>query len=254
MSRKSLFIAAAIAGFVNMAYAQGNCSTATFQDLTLFGGKILNIAATTHSNLSLQVSTLPNFYAKNVTNLDACEVLVTYTHPGYNDTINTVVWLPSAEHWTGRFLGEGGGGWATGAEDSAPLVQAASEGFAVASTDGGHAPSAQPAEWALSSPGNLNWPLVQDFAATSLDEAATLGKAVVKAYYGRAASYSYWNGCSQGGRQGHMMAQRYPEQYDGILATASAIYWGQIMMEFFWPQAIMNDLGTYTSLAIGSRH
>jgi hypothetical protein len=41
-----------------------------------------------------------------------------------------------------------------------------------------------------------------------------------------------------------MMAQRYPEQYDGILATAAATNWGQIMMEFFWPQAVMNDIGT----------
>jgi hypothetical protein len=244
VSQRSIFIAFAIAGFVKMTLAQTTCSSAAFKDLTLFGGRILNVATTTHTNLSLEVTTLPNFYAKNVTNLDACEVLVTYTHPGYNDTINTVIWLPSAEQWTGRFLGEGGGGWATGAEDSAPLIQAASEGFAVVSTDGGHGPLSQPAEWALSSPGNLNWPLVQDFASTSLDDAATLGKAVVKAYYGKAPSYSYWNGCSQGGRQGHMMAQRYPEQYDGILATAAATNWGQIMMEFFWPQAVMNDIGT----------
>jgi hypothetical protein len=79
-----------------------------------------------------------------------------------------------------------------------------------------------------------------------------MGKAVVKAFYGRVPSYSYWNGCSTGGRQGHSMAQRCPEQYDGILATASGFHGGRIMMEFFWPQAIMDDLGVESSLVVKS--
>jgi hypothetical protein len=240
---KSLVFALAFVGFTNMALAQGQCLPASFQDISLFGGKVLHVETYVHSELSVQVVAGQNHYAKNVTNLDACEVVVTYTHPGYNDSINVTVWLPSAEHWTGRFLGAGGGGWSTGVEDNATFPWAASEGFAVASTDGGHAQVGGPESWALLSPGNLNWALLQDFASTSLDDAATLGKQVVKAFYGKFPNYSYWNGCSTGGRQGHMMAQRYPEQYDGILATAAGFNWGQLMVEFFWPQAVMNDLG-----------
>ncbi|KAH7385558.1 feruloyl esterase-like protein B precursor [Phaeosphaeria sp. MPI-PUGE-AT-0046c] len=229
------------------ALALASCDSATFKQLSLFGGKIQNIATVSHSGLSLQIPYAQNYYAKNVTNLDACEVAITYTHPGYNDVINTVVWLPTPDHWTGRFLGNGGGGWSAMVEDNATLAWAASEGFAVVTTDGGHIGGAGPEEWALLSPGNLNWNLLTDFASTALDDAATLGKAVTKAYYGKAPDHSYWNGCSQGGRQGYMMAQRYPEQYDGILATAPAVGYGQIFMQFYWAQAVMNDLGEYPS-------
>jgi homoserine acetyltransferase len=233
-----------------MALAQGQCNPSIFRDLSLFGGKILHVETQIHLNYSVPVIDGQNHYAKNVTNLDACEVFVSYTHPGYNDKINAVVWLPSPETWTGRFMGAGGGGWTTEVEDNTTLPWAASEGFAVVSTDGGHAQFAGPEEWALISPGNLNWMLLQDFASTSLDDAATLGKQIVKSFYGKVASYSYWNGCSTGGRQGHMMAQRYPEQYDGILATAPAINWAQIMMGFYWPTAVMNDLGTHHSMML----
>jgi hypothetical protein len=231
-----------------MALAGGQCSPSTFQNLSLFGGKILHLETQAHSNYSVAVVDGQNHFAKNVTSLDACEVIVSYTHPGYNDRINVVLWLPSSKTWTGRFMGAGGGGWSTGVEDNTTLPWAASEGFAVVTTDGGHGQLAGPDDWALVSPGNLNWIALQDFASTSLDEATMLGKQVVKAFYGKAASYSYWNGCSQGGRQGHMMAQRYPEQYDGILATAAAVNWAQIMMDFYWPIAVMNDLGTCTLL------
>lgn len=224
-----------------------SCAPSTFQNITLFGAEILNVGSQTYRNLSFNVPVGQNHYAKNLTGLDVCEVIVTYTHPGYNDIINTTVWLPSSENWSGRFLGAGGGGWRTGA-DNATLAWAASEGFAVVSTDGGHAPAATIDEWALTSPGNVNWALLQDFSSISLDDAATLGKAAVRAYYGKAPTYSYWNGCSTGGRQGHMMAQRYPEQYDGILATASAKSWGEMLMQEFWPQAVMSDLGSYVKV------
>ncbi|KAI8934416.1 hypothetical protein NX059_009151 [Plenodomus lindquistii] len=240
---------ALLPGIISSASA-AQCEPSTFQNLTLFGGKVLDVKTVVHFNLSLDVPTEQNHFPKKVTGLDACEVLIKYTHPGYNDTINTVVWLPAARDWTGRFLGAGGGGFVTGAESNTTLPWAASEGFAVVTTDGGHA--AEDAlnieKWGMSSPGNVNWPLLQDFASTALDDAATLGKAAAQVYYGRRPNFSYWNGCSLGGRQGYQMAQKYPEQYDGILATAPAIYWNELMMQLFWPQAVMNDLGEYPSL------
>jgi hypothetical protein len=228
-------------GLFKLILAQDGCTASTFQDISLFGGQILHITAQSHANLSFTAPAEQNHYAKNITNLNACEVTITYTHPGYNDTINTSVWLPSAENWTGRFMGAGGGGWATGPETNTTLPWAASEGYAVVATDGGHV--SQDITWSQVSPGNVNWVLLQDLASTAIDDAATLGKAVAKAYYGKAPTYSYWNGCSQGGRQGYMMAQRYPEQYDGILATAPAIYWNELMMQLFWPQVVMNEHG-----------
>lgn len=224
-----------------------SCTPSQFQNLTLFGASALAFNTYTHLNISLNVPNEQNHYAKNVTGLDVCEVTITYTHPGYNDAVNTIIWLPRPSKWSGRFLGAGGGGWVTGASNST-LAWAASEGFAIATTDGGHAAESPVSDWALLSPGNVNWPLLQDFASTTLDETATLGKGVVEAYYGTKPTYSYWNGCSTGGRQGHMMAQRYPKQYDGILASASAFQWGQMLMQEGWPQAVMNELSKQITL------
>ncbi|KAL5593467.1 hypothetical protein FOBRF1_012569 [Fusarium oxysporum] len=166
-----------------------------------------------------------------------------YTHPGWNDTINTYVTLP-VSGWNGRFVGVGGGGWSTG--DLPDLAQPASNGYAAVTTDGGHLlANRQELDWALDSTGNLNWPALQNFAAVSLDDAATLGKAVTAAYYGKKPRYSYWNGCSTGGRQGHMMAQRYPTQYNGVLATASAFNWDKFVTSEYWPQVVMHKLDYY---------
>jgi hypothetical protein len=241
IQRSSTFTLAALALFKAIT-GQETCFSSTFQDISLFGGQVLHITTASHTNLSFSAPAEQNHYPKNVTDLSACEVTITYTHPGYNDTIHTSVWLPSPSTWTGRLLGAGGGGWSAGPETNTTLPWVASEGFVAVSTDGGH--RGQDISWSLVSPGNVNWVLLQDLASISLDDAATLGKAVAKAYYGRAPSYSYWNGCSQGGRQGYMMAQRYPEQYDGILATAPAIYWNELMMQLFWPQVVMNEHGT----------
>jgi hypothetical protein len=193
-----------------------------------------------------------------------------YTHPGWNDVINVEIWLPLDE-WNGyvstvklpkllrilvlkltfgksRFQGTGGGGYQTG-DGASALVSAVHDGYSAASTDGGHpsetADIAAPAHWALLSPGNLNLPLLQDFAAVALADMTLLGQAVTESYYGEKPAYSYWTGCSTGGRQGLMLAQRYPELYDGIVALAPAINWDTFLVTEYWPQQIMNQLGVY---------
>ncbi|KAI4932447.1 hypothetical protein J4E85_002845 [Alternaria conjuncta] len=240
--RRSLISLISILGFLTCpAFGEPVCKASSFQNLELPGGKILDISTKAHTNLSFQAPAEQNHYATAVTDLNACEVIITYTHPGSNDTIHTVVWLPSPEKWTGRLLGAGGGGWAAGPETNTTLPWAASEGFVTVATDGGHI--GQDISWSLTNSGKVDWVLLEDLASISLDDAATLGKAVIHSYYGKAPSYSYWNGCSQGGRQGYMMAQKYPNQYDGILAVAPAIYWNELMMQLFWPQVVMNENG-----------
>ncbi|KAM0296006.1 hypothetical protein ACHAPM_010510 [Fusarium culmorum] len=178
--------------------------------------------------------------------INVCKVVVQYTHPGWNDTINAYVWLPVSD-WNERFVGVGGGGWSTG--DITDLGPPASKGYAAVTTDGGHSMKNRGGmDWALTSSGRVNWPLLQNFAAVALDDAATLGKAVTEAYFGKAPKYSYWNGCSTGGRQGHMMAQRYPTQYNGVLAAASAFNWDRFIVSEYWPQLVMHNLGYYPPL------
>ncbi|KAL2802512.1 Tannase/feruloyl esterase [Aspergillus granulosus] len=218
------------------------CTSNQFASLTLPNINVLSVDTTVaHTWVGKLTNAFPS--TKNVST-EVCQVTVTYTHPGWNDTINTWVWLP-IESWNHRFVGMGGGGWVTG-EQSA-LGQPVAEGYAAVSTDGGHLASAGTASWALASQGNLNWPLLQDFSAVALDEAASLGKLATRLFYGSPPKYSYWNGCSTGGRQGHMMAQRFPEQYDGILATAPAINWDRFIPAEYWPQLVMQLLDYYPS-------
>jgi feruloyl esterase len=126
------------------------------------------------------------------------------------------------------------------------MVPAISQGYAAVSTDGGHDALSQTTDsWALLSPGNVNLHALQNFASVALNDMTVLGKQLTEAYYGRLISRSYWSGCSSGGRQGLMMAQRYPDAYDGILAQAPAVNWAEFIPAMFWPQWIMHQIGYF---------
>lgn len=101
--------------------------------------------------------------------------------------------------------------------------------------------------------------MLQNFASRALDDMANLGKEVVKAFYGNPPKYSYWNGCSTGGRQGLIQAQRFAENFNGILAIAPAInwdtflpveQWGQLLMskEKYWPSICETDAITAAAI------
>jgi hypothetical protein len=123
--------------------------------------------------------------------------------------IHIEVWLPR-DTWNGRYRGEGGGGYA-GQVSYAGLAEGIRRGYATASTDTGH-PASAGGSFSLNQDRTLNTQLIGDFAERSLRELANKAKALIKAYYGMAPRYSYWNGCSTGGRQGLMAAQRFPEE------------------------------------------
>jgi hypothetical protein len=169
-----------------------------------------------------------------------CDVSIVLTHPGVGDRVTVRVWLP-LQAWNGRFQGLGGGGYVMGGWD-ADLAGGVKLGYAIATTDGGHdANVSNPATWALGADGHVNQELLKNFASRSLHDMAVAGKAVTAQYYGRRANYSYWMGCSTGGRQGLMNAQRYPTDYDGIIATAPAINWDRFIVGDIWPQVVMAE-------------
>ncbi|KXT09429.1 hypothetical protein AC579_2522 [Pseudocercospora musae] len=180
--------------------------------------------------------------------IDFCNVTVSYTHPGIGDSIRINVWLPLDERdWTGRFLGQGGGGWCAGNEGA--LSAGVSLGFASANTDSGHSffgdfgfRSLNSSDWGLLSPGNVNLHLLQNFGYRSLDEMTQIAKAITEHYYDKKIARSYWNGCSTGGRQGLVLAQRYPKLYDGILAAAPAINWVTFLVTEHYAHVKMHEL------------
>jgi hypothetical protein len=100
-------------------------------------------------------------------------------------------------------------------------------------------------QWALPANGTINEDYVRNFADRSLLELGLLGKSVLKSYYGQEPIYSYWSGCSGGGRQGYVLAQEYPGLFDGIAAGAPALYWDEFFVEGYWAQQLMNERDVY---------
>ncbi|CAI7665119.1 unnamed protein product [Penicillium viridicatum] len=215
---------------------------------TVFGAEILNLSANPVLNYSTEVS--DQYYFNNpsisVRNIDYCNITVTYTHPGQNDTINVETWLPM-KNWNGRLQATGGGGYVAGRFflSYTAMAGALGNGYAATTTDGGIGSSLIPDPWALNSPGNVNLYALQDFASVSLNDQAIIAKELIKDFYGQPAEYSYFTGCSQGGRQGMMLAQRYPDAYDGIAAAAPAFNWARLFPAVVWPQVMMELTGQF---------
>ena len=142
-----------------------------------------------------------------------CRVAATLK-PTSDSQIDMEVWMP--ENWNGKFQFVGGGGWA-GVISYPAMATALNEGYATASTDTGH--KGGNANFAIGHPEK-----VTDFAYRAVHESTLKAKAVLTSFYDRGPRFSYWNGCSTGGRQGLMAAQRYPEDFDAIIAGAPANY------------------------------
>jgi feruloyl esterase len=134
--------------------------------------------------------------------------------------VNFEVWLPT-EGWNGKFHTSGNGGMA-GSISYGAMATALNRGYAAASTDTGHVrgDGGFDANWALNRPD-----LIEDFGHRSIHLTAVHGKAISEAFYGDAPNYAYYVGCSKGGQQGMMEAQRYPEDFDGLVVGDPAHMW-----------------------------
>jgi hypothetical protein len=188
---------------------------------------------------SLAMVALPNTTIESAkidaNNANVCRVTAITTHPPAGDKVRIWVAIPMS-NWNGRFIGTGGGGFVGGSE--AGVNQPIALGYAGGATDTGHAGGS--GSFAMDPTGNLDWQLVRDNAHVGIHEMTVTGKALTQALYNAAPKYSYFNGCSTGGRQGLMEAQRYPEDYNGIVSAAPAINWPKLMMQSVWSTAVMN--------------
>ena len=146
-----------------------------------------------------------------------CEVHATIS-PVAGSRIGAIYRLPA--NWNGKVLGIGGGGFA-GNLSIAAATNGLSRGYAVIQNDMGHESTAalDPA-FAIKAPGQPNVEGIIDFGHRATHLATTVGKSLVTNYYGRPPQHAYWQGCSTGGRQGLAEIQRYPDDYDGVIAGA----------------------------------
>lgn len=136
--------------------------------------------------------------------------------PTEQSVINAELWLP-AENWNGKYMAVGNGGWAGSIQDVDDMQVALRRGYATAGSDNGSAFEEPNGMFALGKPERL-----VDFAWRALHDMTTTSKTLIREAYSQPAELSYYKGCSTGGRQGLLAAQRFPADYDAIIAGAPA--------------------------------
>src|SRR5580704_13137672 len=157
--------------------------------------------------------------------------------PSTDSEIKFEVWMPTA-NWNSKFMGVGNGGMA-GSISYASMAAVNSRGYATSSTDTGHEGPNNDGSYALG-----HREKVIDFGYRAVHEMTVDAKLIIAAHYGRAPALSYWSGCSTGGRQALTEAQRFPADYNGIIAGAPANFLTHLQASSVWKaQAIHKNPG-----------
>jgi feruloyl esterase len=131
-------------------------------------------------------------------------------HPSADSDIRVELWLPEGHAWNGKFLGTGNGGYSSNLSYD-QMAEAVARGYAVGGSDTGH--QGDDLSFGVGHPEKI-----RDWAYRSTHLLAQSGRALVSAFYGRQAAHAYFSGCSTGGQQALSEAQRYPDDFDGIIA------------------------------------
>jgi feruloyl esterase len=217
-------------GFTSRAALAQTCEKLT--DL-----KLANTTITSAQPVAAGAFTPPTGSAVPFKELPAFCRVTGVIKPTADSDIKFEVWMPGAG-WNGKFQGIGNGGFA-GTITYVGLAGAVARGYAAASTDTGHATT--DAGWALG-----HKEKIVDYGYRAVHEMTEKAKSIINAFYGKGPKRSYFASCSNGGRQALMEAQRYPNDYDGLIAGAPANYFTQILSGFAWNmQATMNDPASY---------
>jgi feruloyl esterase len=169
-------------------------------------------------------------------NISVC--LVTFTlKPTADSDIRVELWLP-VKDWNGKYMAVGNGGW-SGSINHGAMATALRRGYAVSATDTGHEGGS--ASFALGHPEKLI-----DYAYRSEHEMTITSKKILAEYYGKPQRLAYWYGCSAGGKQGLKEAQKYPDDFDGIVAGSPAANWTGRAFQAIWSaQAVHLDEASF---------
>ncbi|KAI1307761.1 Tannase/feruloyl esterase [Xylaria venustula] len=209
-----------------------NCDTSILAKFLPTNAKIEQVqaleAGSTHGNGRADLA-----YPIQPTNLPALCAVTIAVASSATSSYRVGLFLPA--EWNNRFLTVGNGGFGGGINwlDMGAGVQ---YGFAVVSTDTGHSSNVTDIRWALDDPEAKT-----DWGWRAIHGSVVLGKLLTQAYYGRPISYSYYSGCSTGGRQGLKETQMFPGSFDGVLVGGSAWYtshlntWAIKAATYNWP-------------------
>jgi len=188
--------------------AAGSCeglASLTLPNTTITLAQAVPAGGFVHPDAGPSAAKLPAF----------CRVAATL-RPSSDSEINVEVWMP-ASNWNGKFQAVGNGAF-SGNINYPPMMTALARGYATSSTDTGHAGAG--ASFAQGHPEK-----VIDFGWRAVHEMTTTSKKIIAGYYDAGPKLSYWNGCSAGGRQAMKAAQRFPADFDGIIAGSPGLDW-----------------------------
>lgn len=156
---------------------------------------------------------------------DYCNVTFAYSHDGWDDQVLVTYWMPSPSNYKNRFLATGGGGYQINSGNMS-LPGGVMYGAVSGLTNGGFGGFSDGVD-AVSPKenGTENWQAVHMFGYQAIHEMTLLGKAFAQSFYPSTNQtlYSYYQGCSEGGREGWSQVQRYGNQFDGAIIGAPAI-------------------------------
>lgn len=206
MTARHTILALAVLGAACPGWAQQSCES--LASMAIRGVTITSAASVTAGSFTLPVATP----GASVQVPDFCRVAATV-----DKEVRMELWMP--RQWNHKLLAVGNGGLA-GSISYAPMVKPLQQGYATSSTDTGHQGKGTDGEWALG-----NYERIVNFADRSTHLMAETDKVILRAFYGAQPAHAYFSGCSQGGHEAMIEAQRYPADFDGIIAGDPANNW-----------------------------
>ncbi|KAL1892605.1 hypothetical protein Sste5346_006890 [Sporothrix stenoceras] len=182
------------------------------------------------------------------TNQSYCNVTFAYSHTGRSDRILLWYWLPAPDNFQNRYLSTGGGGYSITSQDSS-LPGGIAYGASAGTTDGGFGGfEAQVSDVVLLANGTLNYDAVYSFGYKSIHELTVLGKQLTRNFFQMDANttlYSYYQACSEGGREGWSQVQRFPDDFDGAIIGAPAMRYAHQQLQHLWASLMESYYSIY---------
>ncbi|KAH8647443.1 feruloyl esterase-like protein B precursor [Tricladium varicosporioides] len=236
----TLVRAATLSDVCTTSYVQAALpADGTFEAITINSASV-TATATTNSSVSGSV-----MYPDAV--IDYCNVTFTYSHTGLNDSVTLQYWLPSPSNFQNRYLSTGGGGYAINS-GSQSLPGGIMYGAVAGATDGGFGGfnTNFDAVFLLAN-GTINWPSVFMFGYQAHHELSLIGKQFTKNFFGMNSTklYAYYQGCSEGGREGLSQVQRFADEWDGAVIGAPAMRFAHQQTQHLWSNVVEQTLGYY---------
>ncbi|KAI0168074.1 Tannase/feruloyl esterase [Pestalotiopsis sp. NC0098] len=245
--RRSLNVAAtalAAATAATAATIEDLCTVSNVQAALPANGTLLGIELIPSS---VSTSIVYQAVAEETEKLyDYCNVTLSYTHTGANDRVKLNYIMPSPDVFLNRFLVTGGFAYQLNTDFLGSLVYGAATG----GTDGGYGAlsGTSYSSVMLKGNGSVNWDNTYMFAYQALGELTTVAKPLLQGFYATSNKiYTYFEGCSDGGRQGLSQVQRYGDLYDGAILGAPAIRYGQLQVSHLYSNLVEKTLDYYPS-------